>query len=116
MSRRTKRVEKLIQETVSQILAESISDPRLEFATITDVAVSPDLKHANVFYSTIVEKSELPDVQAAFVSATPFIQRLLTEMVHLQYAPKVHFKYDDTLSNAQKIEKLIDETLQGGDD
>lgn len=116
MSRRTKRVEKLIQETVSQILVDSVSDPRLEFATITDVVVSPDLKHANVFYSTIVDESELPDVQAAFVSATAFIQRRLTELVHLQYAPKILFKYDDTLSNAQRIERLIEETRKSDDD
>ena len=32
---------------------ERLSDPRLELVTLTGVDVSPDLRHAKVYYSTL---------------------------------------------------------------
>ncbi|MFP4458486.1 MAG: 30S ribosome-binding factor RbfA [Candidatus Zixiibacteriota bacterium] len=110
MSRRTKRVSKLLQETISEIILNDVSDPRLEFITITGVDVSPDLKHANVFYSILGDETERDDVKEAFESAGGYIQRLVTETIHLQYAPQVIFKYDNTLAKAQKMEELIEKT------
>ena len=108
MSRRIKRIEHLLQEKISEIILNDVSDPRLEFITITDVSVSPDIKHATVYYSVIGDQDALEDVAEAFEHATGFIQRHLTDIVYLQYTPKILFKYDDTLEKAQQMEELID--------
>ena len=49
---RTLRVNEVVRETLADQL-ERMEDPRLELVTITGVDVSPDLRHANVFYSAL---------------------------------------------------------------
>ena len=53
MSIRTKRVAKLIQEELSYVFLREIDEPELEFVTITEVKVTPDLKIARVYFTTI---------------------------------------------------------------
>ena len=49
---RSDRVSGLIQKVLSEILKRDIGDPRLKMATITEVAVSRDLKLARIYLTT----------------------------------------------------------------
>ncbi len=108
MSRRTKRVGHLIQKEISEILIADIADPRLEYITITDVKVTPDLRNATVLYSMMGTDEEKKDVQKALRKATGYIQRIVTQRLVLKYSPKFKFKYDDTLEKAAHMEEVID--------
>src|SRR5688572_22409985 len=41
--RRTQRVEELLKQEIARIVREEVKDPRVGFATVMRVAVSPDL-------------------------------------------------------------------------
>ena len=51
MSQRTERVDELLRQEIGEIVAREIADPRVGFATITEVETTPDLRHAKVWVS-----------------------------------------------------------------
>ena len=53
MTERTKRLDELLREEISKVVAREIADPRVGFVTITSVEVAPDLRHATVWASVI---------------------------------------------------------------
>jgi ribosome-binding factor A len=53
MTERTQRVDELLREEISRIVAREIEDPRVGFVTITRVEVSKDLRHGTVWASVI---------------------------------------------------------------
>ena len=59
MSHRIERINNLIRQEISQLLQRQVKDPRLSsFIAVTQVATSPDLKHAKVFVSCIGNDEE----------------------------------------------------------
>src|SRR5690349_18981037 len=50
---RTDRVGALLQSALSELLLRDVKDPRIGMATVTGVKLSPDLKHATVYVSTL---------------------------------------------------------------
>ena len=108
MSRRTQRVAKFIMREINNALLYEVSDPRLEYITITTVKITSDLQNATVFYSVLDKKNELAEVEYALLKATGFIQHYVMEKLDIRSAPNLHFKFDETLQNAARIENLID--------
>ncbi len=95
-----------VNEVVRQVLAdelERMADPRLEMVTITGVEVSPDLRHATVFYGAL----DQPDVQHALSSAAPRMRSALGREVRLKYVPALHFREDPSIEAGQRIEQII---------
>ena len=59
---RARKLSERIQQVVAQMLDTRIKDPRLGFVTVTDVRVTGDLQHADVFY-TVLQVTRDPDVR-----------------------------------------------------
>jgi ribosome-binding factor A len=53
------RVNEVVRETIADEL-ERLSDPRLGLVTVTGVEVSPDLRHATVYYSALDSRRPEP--------------------------------------------------------
>ena len=53
MSQRTERIDELLRQEISSIIAREVSDPRVGFATITSIETTRDLYHAKVWVSVI---------------------------------------------------------------
>ena len=54
MSRRTERVNALIREELSELIAREVKDPRITgIISILKVDVSPDLSHSRIHISTL---------------------------------------------------------------
>ena len=58
MSQRTERVDELLRQEIGAILAREVADPRIGFATVTDVETTRDLAHAKVWVSVIGDAAE----------------------------------------------------------
>ncbi len=77
-----------------------------EHVTVTEVRISPDLKHATAF----VARLGRPDIDAllpALKRAAPFLRTQLAHALRLRYAPDVSFQADTALDYAMKIDKLL---------
>jgi ribosome-binding factor A len=109
--RRTDRVEELLKQEIARIVREDVKDPRVGFATIMDVVVSPDLRHARVFVSVLGTEEDKNVSLAALRRAGGFIRARVGDEVTLKYLPELKFEIDRSLERAARIEALLDEAL-----
>jgi ribosome-binding factor A len=108
MSTRTERVAQEIQVAVADILTRGmIRDPRVGFITVTGVKMSPDLRVAKVFYSMIGDEKQRAETQKGLDAAKAFVRREVTSRVKLRISPEVHFAWDGSLEEGDKIERLL---------
>ncbi len=116
-TQRQERVNNLLQYEISEIVRREMQDPRLGFLTITGVAVSVDLRYADVFVSVLGTKKESSDTLKALTRARGFIRSHLGPRLDLRYTPELRFKLDQTAVHAQHIEQLLkQQAASAGDD
>jgi ribosome-binding factor A len=76
-SHRSERLAEELKNEISAIIAQEIKDPRIGFATVTEVKVSPDMRHARVLVSVLGSSHEKHETFEALVHATGYIRRLI---------------------------------------
>jgi len=113
VSQRTERVDELLRQEIGALLSKEVADPRIGFATITDVETSPDLRHAKVWVSVIGEKGDRDDTLRALRSAMPFIRHELGKRLRIKRIPELHVHLDDTAGRATRVLHLLDELERG---
>lgn len=108
--KRSDRVGDLVaQEVASLLLSGDIRDPKIGFVTITHVRMSPDMKHARIFFSVMGDEKAIKKSTRALNRACAFIRRSLARKVHLKYVPEIIFEYDDSLEYSSRIDELLKE-------
>lgn len=109
MSRRTERVDELLRQEISQLLARQIKDPRLQgVISITRVKTSGDLRNASVFLSVMGDPAAKQSALEGIESAAPFLRRELRGRLTLRYVPYLKFMLDDSLEKADHLLRLMD--------
>lgn len=106
---RTARVNEVVREVLAEEL-ERLSDPRLGLVTVTDVDVSPDLRHADVYYSARGDG----ETAAALRSAAPHLRSVLGRQVRLKYLPELAFHVDPSIEAGRRIDEIIAGLHRGG--
>jgi ribosome-binding factor A len=112
MTRRTERVNDLLEEEISDLLRRDVQDPRISegLVSVTEVEVSADLHHAKVFVSILGGEAEQGEALKALVAAAPFLHRQLRKRLALKYIPALDFIRDDSLERGAHILDLLRET------
>ncbi len=110
---RTLRINEVVREALADDL-ERLSDPRLTMVTITGVDVSPDLRHATVWYSALGRHDD--ETAAALKSAGPRLRATLGQQVRLKYLPDLHFREDPAIEAGQRVEEIIRDLRRDEDD
>ena len=108
-SKRARRVGVEIQKVVSTALSKLMAD--LEpgvIATVPEVRLSDDLKHANV-YCSIMGADDLERVQREIKKAAPRMRKLTAEALRIRQVPEIRFVWDDTMERADRIEQLLNQ-------
>jgi ribosome-binding factor A len=117
MSRRSERTSKLIQREISGLLEREVNDPRLsKLVSVTEVTLSPDLKYAKIFVSTLGSKINKEDLLAGFNNASGFLRKELAAHLRLKQIPQLSFHYDDSIERGARLLKLIGELSTDEDD
>lgn len=113
MTQRTDRVDELLRQEMTEILQRDVDDPRIGFATITDVETTPDLRHARVQVSVIGQAEERRTTLAALGHAMPFVRHELGKRLRLKRIPEFHLELDDSVERGTRILHLLDELEAG---
>jgi ribosome-binding factor A len=100
------RVNEVVRETLADHL-ERMEDPRLELVTITGVEVSPDLRHATVYYGALGRHD--PEIAEALEAAAKPLRAALGREVRLKYLPALHFREDPAIEAGQRVEEILRE-------
>jgi len=113
MTQRTDRVDELLRQEISSLLARDIADPRIGFATVTDVETTPDLRHARVWVSVIGQESERRATLNALERAMPFVRHELGRRLHLRRIPELSVRMDESIERGSRVMQLINELEAG---
>ena len=110
MSRRTERVNVLLRQKLSELIAHEMNDPRLTpMITVTQVEVSQNLRYAKVFTSVMGSPQEGKDAVEALNAASGFLRRELKDRLSLKSVPFLSFVQDDSLEKATHLLQRIRE-------
>src|SRR5512134_3262764 len=105
--KRLERVNQLIKEEISLPLQRELKDPRLGFVTVTEVDVTPDLKHAKVYVSVLGPEAQWASSLAALDSARGFVWNWLRRHLDLRVTPELSFRPDRSMEHAAHIQSLL---------
>ena len=109
MTRRTERLNHLIQRELSDLLRKHINDPRLNgFISVTGVEISKDLQNATVSISALGDNIDREAVLKGFKSAAGFLRRELAHQLNIRVTPVLSFEFDDSIERGVKLVTLID--------
>lgn len=112
MTQRTQRVDELLREEISRIVAREIEDPRVGFVTITRVEVSKDLRHGTVWASVIGTADERKTTIRALGRAMPFVRHRLGEL-RIRRVPELHLRLDDSAEKGTRVLSILHELEAG---
>lgn len=109
---RQQRVSEMLFQELSVLISSELEDPRLGLITVTEVAVSRDLRSVRVF--VFQADAELPkrDILAGLHAAAPFMRRQLAQRSNLRVVPELNFVYDDTPERAARVDQLLQQIAQ----
>jgi ribosome-binding factor A len=107
---RPERVGQEIQAALAELLSRGrLRDPRIGFITLTGVKVSPDLRVAKVFYSMLGTPEAREETQRGLDAAKGFVRREVSAKLKLRFAPEIHFAFDESVGEGDKIDRLLRE-------
>ena len=104
---RTDKLDSLLLREISSILQTEISDPKLGFATVSEVRVAPDLSTAKVYVSFLGKNYKKRDGIEVLQRSKGYIKSLLAKRLSMRKIPDLHFLVDDSLDKAMKIDEII---------
>ena len=116
VKQRAERLGELIKQEISDILLKEVKDPRIGFVSVTDVEVSGDLRHANVYVSVYGSDDEREQSMEGLEKATGYIRKLLGERITVYHTPELLFRYDNSIEYGAHISKLLDKVKSEMDD
>ena len=106
MSERLQRVSEELREILAAEI-QKLKDPRLGFVTVTGVKVTPDLHHARVYYTVLVEEKEHRGTAAALRSASPHLRAALGHQVRMKFTPDLLFEEDPGATGGERVEEIL---------
>jgi ribosome-binding factor A len=110
-TQRQLRAGELVRHALVDILRhESFADPALADVpvTISEVRVSPDLKHALCFIEPLGGR-QASAVVDALNRASRFLRLRLGAAIDMKYTPALKFVHDESFDTADHINRLLDD-------
>ena len=112
-TRRNQRLALQIQQEISMMLFRNVKDRRIGLVTVTGVELSPDLRHAKVYFSTMGTEKEKNESVEALNHAAGWIRRELGQRIRMKFLPEIVFRVDTSQEYGERIDRLLDEIKEG---
>jgi len=109
---RASRVSEQIHRELSELIRLELKDPRVSLVTLTDVEVSADYAHANVFYTSLAGEEQRAGVARGLKHAASFLRHELGRRIRIHNIPELHFVYDASVERGTRLAHLIDEAVK----
>lgn len=110
-TQRQLRAGELMRHALVEILREEdISDPALEgvSVTVTEIRMSPDLRHATVFVEPL-GGGHAEDVVAGLNRHAKFLRGRLGKQIDMKFTPDLRFLHDESFNEAARMSRLFDD-------
>lgn len=103
------KVGEQVRHVISELLTRKMVHDEVLSAhavSVTEVRMSPDLRHATVFVKPLLGTDEAV-VLKALRTHTAFFQKEVAGKLKLKFAAKIKFLPDESFDVAEKIEALL---------
>ena len=103
------RVGEQVRHVLSEVLARGdVHDATLQshLVSVTEVRMSPDLRHATVFVKPLLGQDE-EVVLKALRTNTAYLQGEVARRVNTKYAAKLKFLADESFDEGGKIDAIL---------
>ena len=103
------RVGEQVRHVLSELLQRGdVHDETLQshLVSVTEVRMSPDLRHATVFVKPLLGQDE-EVVLKALRTHTAYFQKEVARRVVMKYAAKIKFLADESFDEGGKIDALL---------
>lgn len=105
--KRSIQVAEALKREASDIIANSLKDPRLGFITVTGADMADDLRYARIFISILGDEDARKKSLQGLESAKGFVRRELGQRLRLKFTPEIDFKFDETVAQGDRIDRLL---------
>jgi ribosome-binding factor A len=105
------KVGERVRHVLSELLTrQQVHDETLSArsVSVTEVRMTPDLRHATVYVKPLLGAEE-DAVVTALRQNTAYLQREVAKRLALKFAPKLQFRGDETFDEAERIERLLND-------
>ena len=119
VSQRQLRAAELIRHALVEVLREEdIHDPALKdvSVTVTEVRLSPDLKHATCFVEPLgagVDSAptagHVGEIVKALNAHAKFLRGVLGRHIDMRFTPDLRFRHDESFEAAERLNRLLDD-------
>ncbi|WGM37354.1 30S ribosome-binding factor RbfA [Caulobacter sp. NIBR1757] len=112
-SQRQLRAGELIRHALVEVLREeALAEPVLHEVslTVSEVRMSPDLKHAICFVEPLgagVTGQSTSEIVAALNRASKFLRGRLARTIDMKFTPDLKFFHDDSFNSAAAMDRLF---------
>lgn len=114
---RTRRVAEQLQRELAELIRREIRDPRVGNVTVSEVRVSRNLEHADVYVTALgASAEESGETVEALNHAAGYLRRQLGQMLKLRTVPALRFRYDESFERGAHLSRLIDEAVADDQD
>jgi ribosome-binding factor A len=110
-TQRQLRAGELVRHALVEILREEdITDEALKgvSVTVTEVRVSPDLRHATVFVEPL-GGAHAPEVVEGLNRHAKFLRGRLGKAIDMRFTPDLKFIHDESFDEAARMSRLFDD-------
>ncbi|PID52514.1 MAG: ribosome-binding factor A [Candidatus Moraniibacteriota bacterium] len=106
MSERIRKVNSVISQEMSQLIAQNIDFKPGVFVTISKVDTTDDLRYTRIFIR-VFPQSDIDYGLKTMEHEKNTLQKILHKKLHLKILPKISFVHDTTGDEVDEIEKLL---------
>lgn len=99
---------------LAELISRQVKDPRIGFATITRVELTPDLHLARVYVSVLGSLEEQQSSIEGLSSAAGFLRHEIRHRLDLRRVPELVFVLDHGAEAGERIEALLRQIHGGG--
>ena len=110
---RAQRVSEAIREELSEIIGYELSDPRVGMVDVTEVLISPDMRHARVRLHLGGDEASRAESLHAIEGARHYLRRELASRLRLFRIPEVHFEADLEMESGTRLSQLLKRARKG---
>ncbi|MEJ2761275.1 MAG: 30S ribosome-binding factor RbfA [Gammaproteobacteria bacterium] len=105
---RNRRVADLVQRELAVCIQREMSDTPLKFVTVSGVDVSPDLKNARVYVTSLEDNLDKDRVVADLNERAGHYRHHLSKKLSLRSVPRLTFVFDYSVERGRRLTDLID--------
>jgi ribosome-binding factor A len=104
---RVQKVQRELLQLLSEYLNTGLNEPLPCYASITAVEVSPDLRHAKVFFRLVGEAAHTAEGEKTLSASRPLFQKQVAHGLKLKFCPVLRFEFGKK-GETDEIDRLFE--------